>query len=70
MHGAFYGGWRRDKVVLGKEGRNAIAPDLPGRGQGKTPIDQITLQAYTDRVRDVISQHTEFDQLSDVPAMT
>ncbi|MGD9113904.1 MAG: alpha/beta fold hydrolase, partial [Desulfobacterales bacterium] len=52
IHGAEHGGWAWDKVtpLLKKEGHSVEAPDLPGHGQDKTPIPEITLKAWTDRV--------------------
>jgi pimeloyl-ACP methyl ester carboxylesterase len=42
-----------------KKGQKIVAPDLPGHGQDKKPIPEITLKAYTDRVCQVL------DELSD-----
>ncbi len=52
VHGAWHGAWCWDKVVplLEKAGHKAVALDLPGHGADKTPIDQVTLQAYADSV--------------------
>jgi pimeloyl-ACP methyl ester carboxylesterase len=36
-----------------------IAPDLPGHGIDKTPIHEITLQAYTDRICEVLDEQSE-----------
>ena len=36
-----------------------VAPDLPGHGSDKKPIPEITLQAYTDRVCQIIDEQTE-----------
>lgn len=45
VHGAWHGGWRWDKVEtrLKQAGHKVAAPDLPGHGQDKTPVPQITL---------------------------
>ena len=52
IHGAWHGGWCWDKVVplLKKKGHHTEVPDLPGHGKDNTPIREISLQAYTDRV--------------------
>ena len=52
IHGAFHGGWAWDRIapLLEKEGHTVIAPDLPGHGNDKTPVADITLQLYTDTV--------------------
>jgi len=56
VHGASHGAWCWDKVVphLQQYGHTVVAPDLPGHGQDRTPIRDVTLKAYTDRVCDVI----------------
>lgn len=36
-----------------------ITPDLPGHGRDTTPVAQITLQSYVDRVLQVIDAQTE-----------
>jgi pimeloyl-ACP methyl ester carboxylesterase len=35
------------------------APDLPGHGRDKTPIPEISLQAYTDRVCQILDAQSE-----------
>jgi pimeloyl-ACP methyl ester carboxylesterase len=52
IHGAWHGGWCWDKVVslLQKKGHKVEAPDLPGHGKDKTPLGEVSLQAYADRV--------------------
>lgn len=61
IHGAWHGGWCWKNVIplLEKEGHKVIAPDLPGHGEDKTPIAEITLKAYTDRVCEVIDEQSE-----------
>jgi pimeloyl-ACP methyl ester carboxylesterase len=56
IHGAWHGGWCWDKVVplLEKAGHTVEAPDLPGHGRDKTPIQEVSLQAYVDRVCNVL----------------
>jgi pimeloyl-ACP methyl ester carboxylesterase len=36
-----------------------LAPDLPGHGNDNTPVPEITLQAYTDRVCQVLDSQSE-----------
>jgi pimeloyl-ACP methyl ester carboxylesterase len=52
IHGAWHGGWCWRKVLplLERKGHRAIAPDLPGHGDDKTPTSAVTLQAYADRI--------------------
>ena len=61
IHGAWHGGWCWDKVVplIEKEGHKAEAPDLPGHGSDKTPIPEISLQAYADRVCQILDAQSE-----------
>lgn len=61
IHGAWHGSWCWDKVVplLEKEGHTVIAPDLPGHGNDKPPITEITLQAYANRVCEVLDAQAE-----------
>lgn len=61
IHGAWHGGWCWDKVVplLKKKGHNVEAPDLPGHGKDKTPIREVSLQAYADRVCKILDAQSE-----------
>jgi len=56
VHGAWVGGWSWEKVVplLEAKGHNVQVIDLPGHGTDKTPVNEVTLQAYTDRVCQVL----------------
>ncbi len=56
IHGARAGSWYWDKVVplLKQAGHQIVAPDLPGHGQDKTPLREITLAAYTKRVCEIL----------------
>jgi pimeloyl-ACP methyl ester carboxylesterase len=57
VHGAFGGAWCWDPVVeaLERDGHRAIAIDLPGGGEDQTPVGQVTLDAYGERIRDVLA---------------
>jgi len=52
VHGAFVGGWCWEPVVelLERDGHDVIALDLPGSGADRTPVEEVTLEAYVDRV--------------------
>jgi pimeloyl-ACP methyl ester carboxylesterase len=61
VHGGCHGGWCWDKVVplLRKKGHLVEAPDLPGHGEDKTPIQEVTLQSCVDKVCSVIKPQRE-----------
>ena len=61
IHGAWHGGWCWDKVkpILEKNGHTVVAPDLPGHGEDKTPIADVSLAAYTERICDVLDRQSE-----------
>lgn len=61
IHGAFHGGWCWYKVVaaLEQQGHTVVAPDLPSHGRDKTPVAEITLAAYVDRVCQVLDAQPE-----------
>jgi len=61
IHGAWHGSWCWDKVVplLQKKGHKVEAPDLPGHGKDKTPIREVSLQAYADRVCKILDAQSE-----------
>jgi pimeloyl-ACP methyl ester carboxylesterase len=52
VHGAWHGAWCWSDVVpyLEEMGHRVAAIDLPGHGDDRTPVAQVTLQAYADRV--------------------
>jgi pimeloyl-ACP methyl ester carboxylesterase len=61
IHGAWVGGWCWDKVVplLKQAGHQVEILDLPGHGQDRTPIHEITLTTYTKRVCYVLDAQAE-----------
>ncbi len=61
VHGAWHGSWCWEKVVplLEQAGHQVEALDLPGHGQDKTPIREITLAAYTNRVCETLDAQAE-----------
>ena len=56
VHGAWHGAWCWYKVVprLEQAGHRVVAPDLPSLGSDKTPISQVSLRLWTDRVCQVL----------------
>lgn len=61
IHGAWHGGWCWDRVVplLKRAGHSVEAPDLPGHGRDRTPIPEISLQSYAERVCEVLDAQPE-----------
>lgn len=61
IHGAWHGSWCWDKVVplLEREGHTVVAPNLPGHGNDNTPIQEISLQVYANRVCEVLDAQPE-----------
>jgi pimeloyl-ACP methyl ester carboxylesterase len=52
VHGAFAGAWCWEPVLPGLRaaGHTVQAIDLPGAGEDRTPVAEVTLDAYADRV--------------------
>ena len=61
VHGGWNGGWCWEKVVplLEEAGHRAEAPDLPGSGDDPTPIHEVSLQGYADRIAGVLDAQPE-----------
>ena len=61
IHGAWHGAWCWDKVVplLQQQGHTAVAIDLPAHGEDLTPMGDVSLQLYADKICEVISQQQE-----------
>jgi pimeloyl-ACP methyl ester carboxylesterase len=52
VHGAFVGGWIWGPLAERLEalGHTVEAPDLPGSGDDATPVEEVTLDAYANRI--------------------
>ncbi|KQX48658.1 alpha/beta fold hydrolase [Paenibacillus sp. Root444D2] len=52
IHGAWHGAWCWEKIVpmLETAGHRVIAIDLPGHGEDQTPISEVSLDMYVNRV--------------------
>jgi pimeloyl-ACP methyl ester carboxylesterase len=61
IHGSQHGSWCWDKVapLLREKGHLVAAPDLPGHGKDKTPIQLVTLQSCVDKVCSIIGACSE-----------
>lgn len=61
VHGAFEGGWCWEPIVerLRAAGHDAVAPDLPGSGDDTTPVEQVNLRAYVDKICGVLRSSDE-----------
>jgi len=61
IHGGWHGAWCWDKVtpLLEAEGHTVIAPDLPGHGDDKTPLSEVTLDLYARATVDFAAQASE-----------
>jgi len=61
IHGGWHGGWCWDKVkpLLEAKGHTVMAPDLPGHGQDKTPLNEVTLDLYAQATADFAASASE-----------
>src|SRR5579872_3820021 len=52
VHGAFHGAWcwRKTVAELAKRGHRAKAIDLPGQGEDRTPLKEVTLDTMVDKI--------------------
>jgi pimeloyl-ACP methyl ester carboxylesterase len=58
VHGAFVGSWIWEPLAerLEELGHRAENPDLPGAGRDSTPVEKVTLDAYTERICDLLDE--------------
>ncbi|GIO59695.1 alpha/beta fold hydrolase [Paenibacillus cineris] len=58
VHGAWHGAWCWEKIIpsLESAGHQVITIDLPGHGEDQTPISEVTLDEYANRVVAVIDE--------------
>jgi pimeloyl-ACP methyl ester carboxylesterase len=61
VHGAWHGAWCWDKVgpLLHQAGHQVITFDLPGHGQDKTVVSEVTLDLYAQRTGEVLAAQME-----------
>jgi pimeloyl-ACP methyl ester carboxylesterase len=56
IHGSWHSAWNWFRVspILERMGHDVIAPDLPGMGRDKTPIDEVRLDKTVQKLCDLI----------------
>jgi pimeloyl-ACP methyl ester carboxylesterase len=61
VHGSWGGAWCWDRVapLLEQAGHRVVAPDLPAHGEDTTPLEQVTLDGYVERVGAVLETQAE-----------
>ena len=61
VHGAFAGAWIWEPLaeVLERAGHTVEAMDLPGSGDDRTPVAEVTLDAYAQRVCEALAERPE-----------
>ena len=61
VHGACHGGWCWERVapLLEAKGHRVLAPDLPGMGEDRTPLESITAESWTQFLVDLIQAQAE-----------
>jgi pimeloyl-ACP methyl ester carboxylesterase len=61
IHGSWHGSWCWNKVAafLERKGQTVFAPDLPGHGNDKTPIQDISLKSYVDTILRIVDSQDE-----------
>jgi pimeloyl-ACP methyl ester carboxylesterase len=61
VHGAWFGGWCWDRLApfLTERGHRVVTPDLPGHGRDRTPVCDITLQRFVERLCQVLEVQEE-----------
>ena len=61
VHGAFGGAWCWEPVTepLEAAGHTVEATDLPGSGNDQTPLEDVTLDAYAERVCTILAERPE-----------
>ncbi|WP_416414248.1 alpha/beta fold hydrolase [Pantoea sp. App145] len=65
VHGAWQGGWAWEPVInaLTSAGCNARALDLPGSGDDNTPVSQVSLDSYAQKI---IQEALKFSNRGDI----
>ena len=58
VHGAWGGAWEFEELsaLLAADGSIVVAVDLPGHGDNKAPISEVTFDAYVQKVTDTVQE--------------
>jgi pimeloyl-ACP methyl ester carboxylesterase len=61
VHGSFHGAWCWERLtpLLTAAGHRVVAPDLPGSGADSTPLAQVNLERYVERICAVVDAQAE-----------
>jgi pimeloyl-ACP methyl ester carboxylesterase len=62
VHGAFHGAWCWEPLVAelsGTHGHAVTTFDLPGHGEDETPVADVTLDAYAQKICDTLAEEPE-----------
>lgn len=61
VHGAWHGSWewRFVKEILSAEGHTVITIDLPGHGDSRLALSEMTMDAYVSSVSDLLAKQEE-----------
>jgi pimeloyl-ACP methyl ester carboxylesterase len=61
VHGAWHGAWcwREVRPLLEDQGHRVLTPDLPGHGDDRAPVEEMTLESYARRVQQSVEAAPE-----------
>jgi pimeloyl-ACP methyl ester carboxylesterase len=61
VHGAWHGSWCWERLVplLEQKGHRVEAHDLPGHGRDRTPVSEVSMEAYVDSVCKILDAQSE-----------
>jgi len=58
VHGAWHGGWAWQNVAktMTSAGYTVITPDLPGHGDDRRPLAEVTMEAYVESISRIVGE--------------
>jgi pimeloyl-ACP methyl ester carboxylesterase len=61
VHGSWQGAWCWREIIprLASSGHEAVAIDLPGHGEDRTPVESVTFQKYVDRTLQAVNESND-----------